>query len=278
MADFIATCIIETNGSPGNVQRMINLGALINDLIVITESINMHDGIILLPAAYFDSGDRGADSLFPWLEKEITGLLLNIQRNIFVVFGIDGSKSDKFASDQLAIAIDKTGIKAIGRKFHPVAKEKGHIRVATGYRSGENGYPRIISLNDRAFYIAVCYDVFGIKKECLTNPGIHSILSCIHGFTVRGEGGSGVSMFTRHGLAGASKQWNCPIYSSTVYLKRKIPQNWPSAILWNQGDKSTKEWHYDDNPIKTLTSKPIDLHSEKVRADIYIVSNKETFA
>jgi len=271
MADFIATIIIETNGSPGNEQRMKNLSALINNLIVTKESVNQDDGIILLPARYFDSGDQSADSLFPWLAKEIIYVLSNIQRKIFVVAGVDGCKLDKFASDQLAIAIDKTGIKAIGRKFHPVEEEKGHICAATDYRIGEIGYPRIISLNDRTFYIAVCYDVFGIKNLHLQNPGIDSILSCIHGFTVKGEGGSGDSMFTRHGLAGASKQWNCPIYSSAVFLKRKMPQNWPAAILWNQGDKITREWRYADNPIKALKSETMKLPYEICRADIYSI-------
>jgi hypothetical protein len=105
--------------------------------------------------------------------------------------------------------------------------------------------------------MAVCYDVFGLKK--LPNPGVNIILNTIHQFTPRCKckgakckcgAASGDVDFARKGLAGASKAWNSPVFGSVVFFNRSIPQKWPSGVYWNQGHKSVQKWKYKNNPIK----------------------------
>jgi hypothetical protein len=273
MSDFICCCIIESDGDPGNDQRMNNLASLTTAIVRTSDKHNLQDGIILLPAGYINSGNQEALSIIPDVETKIKNLLLDINNNLIMCVGIDGlKKEDGYAGDQLVLAISKSGTMAIARKFWPVANEKDKIRAAADYLSNEGEYSRKLALNQNIFYLAVCYDVFGIKrgeKGAYNNPGVNGILACIHGFSPKGQGGSGVSLFVRHGIAGASRQWNCPVYTSATYLNRKISQNWPSAVLWNQGDKSTKNWHYTDNPMRVFTKETITLPYEKIRFDIY---------
>ncbi|WP_256242165.1 hypothetical protein [Bacillus sp. V3B] len=68
------------------------------------------------------------------------------------------------------------------------------------------------------FYTAVCYDSFGIKHNHIQNSGVHGILNLVHQFWSKGQGNSGDVFFARHGFAGASKQWECPIFGATVFL------------------------------------------------------------
>ena len=55
--------------------------------------------------------------------RHITPLLEKEKRNVFVCIGIVGNKEDVFYKDQIAMAIDKNGIQALGRKFYPTKKE-----------------------------------------------------------------------------------------------------------------------------------------------------------
>ncbi len=50
----------------------------------------------------------------------------------------------------------------------------------------------------------------------------------IHGF----EKGESEANFARHGLAGASAQWKCPVFASATFFK-PIPERWPSGVYWN---------------------------------------------
>lgn len=55
-------------------------------------------------------------------------------------------------------------------------------------------------------------------------------------------------------MAGASLKWNCPVYASTSFFNRKIPERWPSAIKCKQNLKSVKNWTYSKNQIRGIIS------------------------
>lgn len=127
---------------------------------------------------WFDAGKKEARNLYRWIERNIAELLAKHDRNVIVSVGIDG----KSASDQIAIAISKNGFEAVGRKFFPTKEEKHHIKLARDYISKEGGYERIFELNGKRYYLAVCYDIFGIKKLNIENPHVNAVLNLIHRF------------------------------------------------------------------------------------------------
>ena len=63
--------------------------------------------------------------------------------------------------------------------------------------------------------MAVCYDGFGIKQKGISNFGIDVILDLVHGFG--DDYGVGHQYFAKHGFAGASKEWNCPVFGAAVF-------------------------------------------------------------
>lgn len=200
--------------------------------------------LFVLPAGYFStrlSGMRRAETL----GQKVREVVRRIVPESVVCVGVDG-RNDK---DQIAIAVSKNGIIAAARKFFPTDDEKGYIEVAESPFTGEMGLPRMFSVMGRQVYLAVCYDGFGIRKMQLNNPGVDIVVDLAHGFYNRGEGGSGDVYFAKHGFAGTSKQWRCPVVGSATFFGRRIPPNWPSFVLWNQGRKGTKEWSYADNPL-----------------------------
>jgi hypothetical protein len=263
--DFVATAIVESTGNPGNEARMELLSAVIKQLENMTDS----HGIILFPAGYFNAGQEDASTILQWVKDEIRDKLAEIERNIIVCVGVDGSIEGSLAKDQLAIAINKKGISAMARKFYPSKGEKGKINLAINHFFEEQGYPRIFSLNTRRYYIAVCYDVFGIKRLLLRNPDIDVVLNCIHNFYRVREGPSGVGLFTRHGLAGVAKQWDCPVFGTAVFVNRNVTKEWPSGIYWNHAGKNTKEFSFADNLVKDSGRQYCGIAGETVLIRIY---------
>jgi len=265
--DFIATAAIQSTGYPGKKEaRMELLSAVIKQL----ENMEDSHGVILFPAGYFNAGQQETSTILQRVEEEIRGKLAKIERSIIVCVGIDGNIEENLAKDQLALAVNKGGISAMARKFYPAKGEKGKIHRASNHLSEEQGYPRIFSLNTRRYYIAVCYDVFGIKK-LQKNPEVkvNVILNCVHGFYPPKQGAAGISLFTRHGFAGASKRWGCPVFGTAVFFNRSVPKDWPTGVYWNQGSKSTKEWRYSDNPIKKPESLCTRVAQETAFVNIY---------
>ena len=257
--DFIAVVIIESESTGPEDQRQNGprLNALIEIIERVAEEMN-GDGVILLPGGYYSSGEKPGKTEFNKVENEISEVLRTIKQNIIVCLGIDGTVfgtgKERCAHDQLAIAVGKEGITSIGRKFYPTGGEEGVIQLADDHNSLEEGCSRVFVLNGVSYYLAVCYDVFGIKHQALANPGVNVVLDLIHSFFPVGEGPSGVSLFTRHGIAGASRQWDCPIFGTAVFFNRNVPEDWPSGMYWNQGSKNTKQFSYTDNPIKEFNS------------------------
>jgi len=95
----------------------------------------------------------------------------------------------------------------MGRKFHPAPGEEDNLNKAKSIKEIEFGYSRTFKKEAEKFFLAVCYDSFGIKHKRLKNEGGNTILNNIHKFNPKGKKGSGESSFACHGLAGAEKQW-----------------------------------------------------------------------
>jgi hypothetical protein len=58
---------------------------------------------------------------------------------------------------------------------------------------------------------------------------------------------SGDVYWAKNGMAGASMKWCIPVYASTIFYNRTIPQRWPSGVLSDNKNGSTKSWKYEDN-------------------------------
>ena len=208
--------------------------------------------IILFPAGYFYF-DRQRTTQINKLSNEISAVLQSINCASTICIGIDCDDG----RDQLAVAVNREGIQAVGRKFHPTADEEGCIREAKSYNNLEMGYPRTFKVNGKAIFLAVCYDGFGIRHCNLPNLGIDMVLVLAHQFWKRGEGPSGDVDFARKGFAGASQHWKCPVFGTAVFFCRDIPENWPTGVLWTDQSKSVKNFKYHENELSWNTKKEL---------------------
>lgn len=245
LSGWVATVILQSNGSYSNHDRLSVLAQIVDSVTTVTEG----EGVILFPGGWFTAGEQEAREVCKWAEQHVRDILAEKDRDIIISLGIDG-RVTQYARDQIGIAINHTGIIAMGRKFHPAPIEKGYVELASDHLSNEENKSRVFSLSGRNYYLCVCYDSFGIRQRAISNFGIDVILDLVHGFYPKGEGGSGDVYFAKHGFAGASKQWSCLVFGAAVFFRRKIPEHWPSGVYWTQGAKSTQEWRYEDNPIK----------------------------
>jgi hypothetical protein len=221
------------------------------------------DGIILFPAGMIYTEDKAASTFYNQVQETLIPVLKQTNDHVIVCTGVDSAR------DQIAIAVDKTGIIAKGRKFY-TAPGEDQIELAPNYSTEEDGKSRIFELNGTRYYMCVCYDIFGLRHKDLPNPKVDVVLNLVHAFYPSGEGPSGLALFAKHGLAGASKQWKCPIFAAVVFFKPNIPTHWPTGVYWNQGDKSTREWRYSDNPIKPANSfEPITIEEGAALVRMY---------
>ena len=217
------------------------------------------DGVILFPAGMFYTEEKPASTFYNIVQETLIPVLKQTKDHVIVCAGVDSAR------DQIAIAVDKTGIIAKGRKFY-TAPGEDQIELAPDFLSEEDGESRIFELNGTRYYLCVCYDIFGLRHKNLHNPGVDVVLNLVHCFYQPGEGPAGLALFAKHGLAGASKQWKCPVFAAVVFFKPNIPTHWPTGVYWNQGDKSTTKWKYSDNPIK-----PADSFETKIKEGAALV-------
>lgn len=207
--------------------------------------------VVLFPAGYFRL-KRYAERKIRSLSQEISAVLKKINSNSIVCFGIDCNQQ----IDQLALAVNSEGILAAGRKFYPTDGERGIIHAAQSYNDYELGLSRIFEVKQKRFYLAVCYDCFGIRHCNISNPRVDAVLVCAHRFFHKGEGPSGDVDFARKGFAGASQQWQCPVFGTAVFFKRKIPENWPTGVLWTE-QQNVRYFKYQDNQLHWTDKKEI---------------------
>ena len=223
-------------------------------------------GIVLFPAGWFlYAAGQIRQKHYRRIADRIAKLLEDGGRDIVICLGIDGELQRDIPVDQAAIAVGRDGIVASARKFHGTADEAPIIRAARDGMVGEGGYPRSLDLGGRSYWLAVCYDIFGIRHRSLPNPGCDAILSLVHGFSPRGQTGCGDVYLSRLGFAGASRAWGCPVYGAAVFFQRPVPPRWPSGVLWRGGDRQGRNWRYADNgmrPEKILRVELIDGRCE----------------
>jgi hypothetical protein len=249
--EWIATVIVRCDSDPTRKQRARDLKRAVK---IISENTK-GPGVVVLPGGWFDAGRMRASSLYRFSERLVRESLQRAHRNFVVCLGIDGRMND-YAADQMGIALDKTGIRALARKFSPANKsEREHIDLAQNYLAEEDGIKRMFDIDGQNYFICVCYDSFGMKKinDHRGAPRIDVLLNLIHRFNKQDDL-SGDVLYARHGLAGASQTWHCPMFGAVVFYRPRIPTSWPSGVYWNpRSAKSTRHWHYKDNLLKPVS-------------------------
>lgn len=223
---------------------------------IILESINSDS--ILLPTGFFSYPILDPAKI-KMMIKVVTNMICELSSDAVVCLGVDC----EHGKDQLAFAIDQSGVLAIARKFYPTMEERFSIHAADQFDDKEMGYNRIFTKSGKKFYLAVCYDVFGIRHKNIPNPRVDVILVLAHCFYPRGDGPSGEVDFARKGFAGASQQWKCPVLRTGVFFYRKIPEKWPTGVMWNVYGKSVKSFKYSDNQLTLNQAKTIFEGAER---------------
>jgi hypothetical protein len=262
---WIATVTLETihDKYPGNNIRKNReknedrMNALRRIIIALAES--PRDGVIVFPGGWFHEGTEPAESGIPAIERRIKNLLQKIPSHIIVGIGIDGSLDDqRYDRDQIALALDKTGIIAGSRKFQVrTYEERERVNLAPDYRTGDFGRPRIFVLNGIRFFPAICYDIYGPQQHKLENPGVDVIISHVHYFVpVKEDGPKGVVDFVRKGFAGASAQWNCPVFGAGIFVRRPIPTCWRTGMYYRSFPKPYIKCSIEENSL------PVEKESE----------------
>ena len=253
---WVATVLIRSNARYSNEDRLEATSQVVDYVSKETEG----DGVIAFPGGWFNSGRREPREIYEWVEQNLTRILRGKKGNVIVCSGIDGRKSGDYNKDQIGIAISKKGIEAMGRKFHPTDDEKRFIEPAKSHLEKEENKSRIFELDGKKYFICVCYDGFGIKHNSIPKMGIDAVLDLVHGFWPKGKEGSGEVNFARHGLAGASNQWRCPVFCSVVFFDREIPEDFPSGVYWDKGGTHSSTCTY-----ARITLRPVKEEHLKIR-------------
>lgn len=256
-ATAIATVLIKSNEVFDNKSRI----ALLEKIIQLARK---KVEIMVLPGGFLKYKSFQKKDLYK-VESKLTNLITKHDKKLIICFGIDAKEGE----DQFGIAVGAKGVIAVGRKFHPAPGEEGEVNQADSEKELEFGYKRTFDKDGRKFFLAVCYDSFGIRHLKLKNDGVSVILNHIHRFYPKGEEGSGDAYFARHGLAGAAKTWKCHVFGSAVFINREIPENWPSGVKWNKGRMSTQNWKYADNPIKPSKIEIVKVKNESAEARFF---------
>ena len=233
----VVTVTLESSSSKSfdNKSRLSLLGSAVRN--------SADADVILFPAGFFQLHEQNERKIIA-LADEVCDFLRKSGVSITVCFGIDCADGE----DQLALAVTRDGIIAMGRKFYPTYDERDVIRIARSYDEKEMRYSRFFEIGGKRFYLAVCYDTFGIRHCQLSNPGVDAVLVLAHQFWPRGYGPSGDVDFARKGFAGASQQWDCPVFGTAVFFDRAIPENWPTGVRYHS-EQSVKQFKYSDNTL-----------------------------
>lgn len=64
-------------------------------------------------------------------------------------------------------------------------------------------------------------------------------------------------------------KWKCPVYGSVVFYGRKIPERWPSGVLADERNESTKTWRYEDNLIEGVDGFEFKSSEDSIRVLIF---------
>lgn len=249
----ICTAIIQI---PGDNWADISNSKKHKMLSELLENMYKYTDILILPAGFLNSKAKEPKTIYKKTEKIFSNLIKEHNDKLTICFGIDGRNGSK--GDQMGLAINKSGIIAVARKFHHTNDE---VNLADSPFSEEDGMRRDFIIKGKRPFIAVCYDVYGIRKKNLENTDNYDfVIGLIHEFE-KNRGGD--SDFARKGLAGASKQWNVNTYASSVFSGNRNPSNWPSGVEWNHGEASVKDFYYDDIRLENK-SKELETDIAKI--------------
>jgi hypothetical protein len=240
----VATVVLETSGNYDHEARLQATTEVVRKLAQATRGA----AVVTFPGGWFQAGARKPMTVLESLSRAV-GRILRLHGNgrLALSLGVDG----RGGVDQLGVAIVEQEVVAMARKFHPAPGEEDTIDAADDWAAGEGGFPRIARLFGRTFFLAVCYDCFGIRHRHLPKPQVDAVLDHVHSFGRRGSRfGSGDALFARHGLAGASQEWGVPIFAGVRFIDRPIPAGWPSGVLWSGRHVSTMTWSYRKNGIQ----------------------------
>jgi hypothetical protein len=193
LGEVHVTVLIKSEEIANNKYRYELLGEIINKLEPDVTSLTLPAGF--LKFRYF------VDKELNLVTKEVTEILKKNKKNIAVCFGIDAGKN---SIHQLGVAISQEGILGMGRKFFPTQGEKPYVEIAESISDKEMEFNRIFTWNNKNYFLAICYDSFGIKRQKIPEIKIDYVINMIHGFYPIGDGNSGEVYFAKHGIAGAS--------------------------------------------------------------------------
>lgn len=221
-----------------NDERMREIPLIIAPILESRSS----DGIILFPGGWIHTGAKEAQSEEDAVRIAVTNALKRSSSDVLVCIGIDGRMDPAgFDHDQVALLIDKNGIKLRVRKFCASPQEKEVISHDLEHLA-EAKKSHIFSFKGKEIFISVCYDICankpGPKGFGLTNPGVDYILNLVHRFPKAGEG-SGVWYFVRDNFGGASRDWKCPVFGTGIFIEREIADIWRSGVSWDLGNVPT---------------------------------------
>jgi hypothetical protein len=235
---WIATITLETSFGKdphSNVSRCTLLCQISEAILGKTEG----DGIILFPAGWFNIGkERITEKVYNRIVSSFQPVLARYEpRRIILVIGIDGFQDNSGNDrDQVAIAVDKTGIVALARKFFPTEEDVDFcLENAPDHLALECRRTRIFELKGWEFFIAVCNDINAGHRTNLKKDGefhFDVILNPIHKF----EKGNSISDFLRKGLGLESAHYRCPVFGSVKFINHyQITPSWRTGIYWPFG-------------------------------------------
>jgi len=255
MATFLATVTLESctdKNVEKNEDRLTCLLAIADRLA----STIQGDCIILFPGGWFHTDRAPAKDILETVTSRIRDHLANYPSEMILCLGIDGLMTpERFDRDQLGLAVGRSGLLALGRKFHRSQGDiEGKVISAPDHLALEQGYDRTFTLNGHRFFLAVCYDIKGIANRRLTNPGIDVVLNLVHFFysNKEGQGLSGVADFTRKILPNASRQWGCPVFATATFVRRRITEKYRTGMYWRMGERKITECLTDDNSLRPI--------------------------
>jgi hypothetical protein len=240
----VTLCSKHEKDSSRKAERLALLPEIINPILEAKKS----DGIILFPAGWIHAGQDEAKTIYDEITDIVTKTLQKSPHDILVCIGIDGRIDNQgFDHDQVALVISKTRILKEVKKFWGSPQER-KIIAGDLEKPSDAKISHLFSFKGKSFFISVCYDICanksGYKGLNLANPGCDYILNLVHRFSkyIKGQEteGSGVWYFIVHNFGTASRDWNCPVFGTGIFINRDITEKWRTGVNWRLGNISTK--------------------------------------
>lgn len=247
LSSAVATVLTEVWGKITDGDK----DCLIRDVAARVATKTQGPVVIVFPAGFY-SDSVLADLFSRTVEKVAHALKAgDPDGRVCVCLGLDGLNNEGQPVDQLVVAISRRGPEAAGKKFYPTKYEKQFVNLGKPEK-GEFGLGRVLRWplqNGSTFYLAACYDGYGIANWATgTQKPTNAVLELIHGFDPPRRGNSGVGYYPR-GLARASQNWNCPVFSAASFRDRYLSRDFPSGLWVQEWTKGWNAWSYQDNKM-----------------------------